>query len=357
MLNYRRRAVAVVPDIRHFSALLLFLVGLVPLGGCEQRDYRRYQGSTMGTYYQVTARCPGDVREPIESELAGVNAEMSTYLEDSDLSRFNQAPVGSWVAVPETLVQVVVAALELSRESAGAFDVTVGPLVNLWGFGPGGHGPRGTQAAEALPDPAQIEAMRQRVGYRFLEARAQPPALRKSADLYVDLSAIAKGHGVDRVVQRLLAAGCDAALVDVGGEVRGVGSGPGGRPWRIGIEVPDPQRYGAIERIIELRDLAVATSGDYRNFIEISGQRYSHTIDPRTGRPVSHALASVTVLHASTMWADGYATLLNVLGPEQGMAFARAHELAVLFLVRGANGFEERYTAAFEAVLADRDDP
>src|SRR5690606_31202862 len=170
-------------------------------------------------------------------------------------------------------------------------------------------------------------------------------------ELYVDLSAIAKGHGVDRVVQRLAAEGCDAMLVDVGGEVRGTGPSPAERPWRIGIEVPDPERQGGIQRVINLQEGAVATSGDYRNFVERDGIRYSHTIDPRTGYPVQHGLASVTVLHASAMWADGYATLLNVLGPEEGYAFAREHGLAALFVIRTDGGFEERYTPEFEALL------
>ncbi len=178
-----------------------------------------------------------------------------------------------------------------------------------------------------------------------------PPRLRKDLDLYVDLSAIAKGHGVDRVVQALKDAECDAMLVDVGGEVRASGPSPSGGAWRIGVEVPDPDSEGGIERIIRLDDRAVATSGDYRNFFEYQGRRYSHTIDPRTGYPVTHNLASVSVVHPSTMWADGYATLLTVLGPEQGFQFAQDKGLAVLFIVRTNDGYEERYTDALKPLL------
>lgn len=325
---------------------LLAFAALAWLAGCgAEAEFRRYGGDTMGTYYQVTARCPIDVGQQIETTLRQVNDEMSTYLPDSELSRFNSAPPGDWVPVSATLAEVVAAADLLSRESGGAFDVTVGPLVNLWGFGPDGAG--------APPSDAAVADTLAGVGHRHLEVRRDPPALHKTRALYVDLSAIAKGHGVDRVVTRLDEAGCADLLVDIGGEVRGRGSSPSGRPWRIGIEVPDPQQMGSVQRVIELEDAAVATSGDYRNFLEADGRRYSHTIDPRTGYPVEHTLASVSVVHGSAMWADGYATLLNVLGPEQGLAFAERAGLAAMFIERRENGFRERYTAAFEGLLAD----
>ena len=330
------------PRWRRTAALLLATV----LAGCGAGpEFRRYGGSTMGTYYQVTARCPGDVAAAIEAELAAVNAEMSTYLPDSVLSRFNSSPPGGWFAVPGSLVDVVRASLELSRLSDGAFDVTVGPLVNLWGFGP--------DETAGMPPPEAVTETLGRIGYAKLEAADDPPRLKKLGELYVDLSAIAKGHGVDRVAGRLRDAGCDAMLVDIGGEVRGSGVSPADRPWRIGVEVPDPESQGGVQRVVELEDGAVATSGDYRNFIDWDGRRYSHTIDPRTGYPVRHTLASVSVLHSSAMWADGYATLLNVLGPEAGLAFARERGLAALFVVRGENGFEERYTESFEAALVE----
>ncbi len=343
-----RREVEPMPSgFRRPGAWAVGLV-LAALMGCNQTpEYRRYGGETMGTYYRVTARCPGDVSQLIVDELTSVNDQMSTYLPASTLSQFNSAPPGSWFPVTEQLAEVVSAALVLSRESEGAFDVTVGPLVNLWGFGP--------EDADQVPSPEAVAAARQRVGYESLEVEVEvdPPRLRKHADLYVDLSAIAKGYGVDRVSGRLADAGCDASLVDIGGEVKGTGSSPANGPWRIGIEVPDPTRRGAVQRVIRLQDGAAATSGDYRNFLVEGGQRYSHTVDPRTGYPVQHGLASVTVLHPSAMWADGYATLLTVLGPDEGLDFARRHGLAVMLIVRGENGLEERYTDAFESVLID----
>ena len=315
------------------------------LAGCADPAFERYQGGTMGTYYQVTAECPMDVGPLIEEELRAVNAEMSTYLQESTLSRFNAASVDTWFPVEPALVEVVTAALELSRESNGAFDVTVGPLVNLWGFGP--------TARQGVPSAEEIAAARERVGYAALLVQSAPPALRKKRDIYVDLSAIAKGHGVDRVVDRLGRAGCGSLLVDIGGEVRTRGTNPTGDPWRIGVEVPDPSTTGSVQRVVKVQDAALATSGDYRNFFEEGGKRYSHTIDPTTGAPVTHALASVTVVHADTMWADGYATLIDVLGPDAGLAFAEAKDLAVLLIVRTDSGFEERYTAAFAALIGD----
>jgi len=322
--------------------ILVILAGA--LAACSGPEFRQYDGSTMGTYYRVTARCPEDVSGLIERELLAVNREMSTYLADSALSRFNDAPVGDWVDVPKPLADVLEAALQLSRESAGAFDVTVGPLVNLWGFGPPGPAKSAAALARA-PDKAQIAAVRSQVGFDKLEVRADPPGLRKSADLYVDLSAIAKGHGVDRLVDGLAGAGCSDRLVDVGGEVRAIGRSPSDRAWRIGVEVPDPESFGAIQRVIILEGMAAATSGDYRNFRDLGDGRYSHTIDPRTGYPVTHKLASVTVLHTSAMWADGYATALNVLGPTAGFALAERMGLAALFIIREESGFDERYTA------------
>lgn len=333
-------------------ALRRVMHGLVPAGvallaGCSEGGFARYSGETMGTYYQVTADCPGDVAPVIEAELQAVNAEMSTYIPDSELSRFNDGPIDVWFPVSAALVEVVDASLSLSRQSDGAFDVTVGPLVNLWGFGPA--------ARRGVPDAAAIAAALARVGYTALDTQVDPPALRKSKDLYVDLSAIAKGHGVDRVVDRLTQSGCGDLLVDIGGEVRARGHNPDGNPWRIGVEVPDPTRSGAVQRVVRVANAALATSGDYRNFFDADGRRYSHTIDPKTGAPVTHRLASVTVVHASTMWADGYATLIDVLGPDAGLEFAARHDLAVMLIVRTDAGFEERYTPAFRTLLGDRE--
>ncbi len=329
----------------------LMIIGFVlALAGCEgNADYRRLGGSTMGTYYQVTARCPADPGQRIEATLTEVNAQMSTYLPDSELSRLNRGPVGAWLPVSPAIAEVVSAAADLGEFSEGAFDITVGPLVDLWGFGAGSA--PGPDAG--VPDDAALTQARTRVGMKHLEIRRDPPRLRRLAPVSMDLSAIAKGYGVDRVFEELMAMGCSDLLVDIGGEVRALGAGPSGADWRIGIEVPDPDSQGGVQRVVALGAGALATSGDYRNFFEVEGQRYSHTIDPRTGRPITHDLAAVTVAHASAMWADGWATALNVLGPDAGLRLAREQGLAALFIVRGEDGFQERYTEDFGALLTE----
>jgi thiamine biosynthesis lipoprotein len=319
------------------------------LSGCDDASgYHVYPGQTMGTAYRVFARCPVNVHNLIEVELAAVNAEMSTYQSDSILSQFNAAERDTWFPVSSELLGVLQVAQQLSEESQGAFDVTVGALVNLWGFGPAKFG---LADDAAVPSASAVRSALMRVGFEKLRLQSSPPALMKLADIYVDLSAIAKGHGVDRLAARIGEAGCGDYMVEIGGEVLVRGVNPQGQHWRIGIEVPDPRRVGGVHRVLGLRSAAVATSGDYRNYVEHAGKRYSHTIDPRTGSPISHGLASVTVVHKSALLADGYATLLNVLGPEAGWALAEAQNLPALFLVRKENGFDERYTAAMQPFL------
>ncbi|MCZ6458377.1 MAG: FAD:protein FMN transferase [Gammaproteobacteria bacterium] len=326
---------------------IVFALISVLLMGCTSADeYVRVTGATMGTQYSVTAKCKSLPR-PLEPELAAVlssvNREMSNYDPESMLSRFNHKPVGSWHEISDSLADVIEAAQSLSVASDGAFDVTVGPLVNLWGFGPVGD-------REDLPDEREITAALANVGYRHLSLRRSVAAggsaeLQKGVSVYVDLSAIAKGHGVDRIAQHIEHLGCLDYLVDIGGEVRVAGVNPQGKAWRIGVEVPAAGNFGGVARVLELSQGAVATSGDYRNFMAVNGKRYSHTIDPRTGYPVTHDLASVSVVHPSAMWADGYATTLSVLGAEAGLDFARKENLAALFIIRTASGFQERYTA------------
>lgn len=328
-----------------------WLALLCVLGGCDGRAaYQSYSGETMGTYYRVTSDCalPADA---LVAELASVNAQMSNYDAQSTLSRLNAMPPGQWLAVEPDVYRVLAYAAQMHAQTEGAFDVTVAPVLALWGFGP--------DAAErsSAPDAEQVAAALARVDGSKVALRAEPPAARRDADVAVDLSAIAKGHGVDRLVALLVANGCQHLLVDIGGEVRAQGQSASGRPWRIGIEVPDATRMGAVQQIVNLRDQAIATSGDYRNFVALEtaapGQRaqWSHTIDPRTGAPVSHGLASVSVIAQSAMEADALATALNVMGPAAGYAFAEQNGVTALFIERTAQGFVERYTEGFRAAL------
>ncbi|TQD48334.1 FAD:protein FMN transferase [Lysobacter aestuarii] len=304
----------------------------------------------MGTTWQVTVasdRDASELRAGIQRRLDEVVAEMSTWEADSDISRFNAAPAGTAQVLPEGFFRVLQAALDLAAGTGGAYDPTVGPLVNLWGFGPDGE-------RLAAPTEAATAAARARTGWQRLALDPERRIAIQPGGLYLDLSSIAKGHAVDRVAGYLEASGSTSWLVEVGGELRARGRHPAGRPWHVAVEHPDPQ--DAMQRgdaiVVALEDLAMATSGDYRHFFDDAGQRYSHTIDPRTARPVAHALASVTVLHRDCMQADALATAMSVLGPDEGWRYALEHDLAVLFFVHEGDGFRQRMTPAFARQLS-----
>jgi thiamine biosynthesis lipoprotein len=310
-------------------------------------------GPTMGSTWTVrllklpAAFSRDQVQIAVQAVLDRIENQMSTYRPDSDVSRFNQSRSTDWVSIPKEFAEVVDQARLVSEQTGGAFDVTVGPLVNLWGFGP--THPAG--AFGTLPSDAMIEEARRHVGYRLLDVRLNPPAIRKSdPQVYVDLSAIAKGYAAGLVGDRLEELGATDYLVLVGGEVRSRGLSHLGRPWHVGIETPTP----GVRRVlytVELKDLSLSTSGDYRNFFESGGHRYCHEIDPTTGRPTTRAPASVTVGHASNAYADAMATALMVLGPEEGYALAQKLDLAALFTIRGDKQFEARSTRQFRKLL------
>lgn len=327
--------------------LLIVSLALL-LTGCDDSKNRLsvLSGPTMGTTWSVKYTGTPDegveaLKGDIEAALEQVNAEMSTYRSDSNLSRFNNAEPGALMTLPGDTVKVLLAALSLSEQTQGAYDVTVGPLVNLWGFGP-------DPDRFEPPEDGDIERALERVGWQKLLVSEQQ--LLQPGGVYVDLSSIAKGFAVDKVAGLLDHHGLKSYLVEVGGELRGKGSKPYNQPWRVAVERPIPG-VREVEQVVDLKDLALATSGDYRNFFESQGRLYSHTIDPRTGYPVEHQLASVSVLHKSAMMADGLATAMTVLGPDNGMAFAKDHELAVFFIVRTDKGVEELSTPAFDAIV------
>ena len=307
-------------------------------------------GFTMGTTYSVKlAEFPTDVdldalHAEVDQRLQQINALMSTYAPDSELSRFNRHQEDSWFEVSLETATVVAAAQQISRESDGAFDVTVGPLVNLWNFGPE---PQPGQ----IPTAAEIERERSRVGYQSLHVRTSPPALRKTRpDIYVDLSAIAKGYAVDAVAELLERRGVGAFMVEIGGEVRTRGKKRDGQPWRIGIEKPIGLTR-SVQQVVQLAGESLATSGDYRNYFEMEGHRYSHGIDPRSGYPAEHELTSVSVITDNCMMADGWATALLVAGPEAALRLARQHSLDVLLILRTEEGFQEQMTDGFQRFL------
>jgi thiamine biosynthesis lipoprotein len=307
-----------------------------------------FDGRTMGTNWSVRVVGPARlarerVTHAIQAELDLVVAQMSTWEPGSDLARFNRAPARSRHALPGAFFDVLSAAVVVARASDGAFDPTAGALVDAWGFGPGARTPEPPAAA------ALAEALVQRGWQRLALEPAGRSALQPGG-LRLDLSAIAKGHGVDRVATRLDALGFDSHLVEVGGELCGSGVKPDGQPWWVMLEHPDPAAR-APQTVLALHGLAVATSGDYRRWFDHGGTRYSHTIDPRDGHPVRHGLASVSVVHRDCMLADAWSTALGVLGPRDGPALADRLGLAALFVERRGDGFVEQASAAFDALL------
>ncbi len=325
-----------------------FLVGCGP-----SPELYVFQGRKMGTSYQVkvAARNLSDqrvfeLRVAIDSAVDDVDRKMSTYLPDSELSRFNEIESDEPFPISAETLEVFRRARAISKATGGAFDITVGPLVALWGFGAG----FGLDSEEAsIPTQSEIEAIRAHLGWKLIELNEESSTiLKRDPTVRCDLSAIAKGYAVDQAADALGAMGFENYLVELGGEIRTTGRNEQGALWRIAIE--SPQATGREpHRLLPLEDMALATSGDYRNFYEKDGRRYSHTIDPRTGRPVSHRLASVSVFDALCVRADGYATALMVLGEDEGLRFAVDNGLAALFLVPdGAGGFKEKTTPAFE---------
>ena len=293
---------------------------------CGLSEYQEISGSTMGTYYRVKTRCPTAIHpSTIEEELRRINSLFSNYDPESSISRFNQMAYGDWVEMDSEVVELVEIAERISKMSSGAFDITIAPLVDLWGFGP--------QGFDSLPDSTAVESARALVGYQRLEYSTEPPALRKAKPLKVDLSAIAKGYGVDLLLKHLVQLECANILVDIGGEVAVKGAAPLGRSWQIGIETPDAS--GEVSLTVSLTGIgALATSGNYRNYMEVNGQRLGHTIDPRTGFPVQHDLASVTVIHRFAAQADALATALLVLGTDDGLQLAEEHAIAAIMFVQ-----------------------
>ena len=310
--------------------------------GTKQTNARmaEFSGPTMGTRFTVKIYDPpsfeDDVRLEVDAKLRHINDLMSTYLPNSEISRFNQSDSVDWFPVNLETASVVTFAQAISEKTGGAFDITVGPLVNAWSFGP-------AERKRVVPTQKEIDEILSGVGYKKLEVKLNPPALRKTEpNLEIDLSSIAKGYAVDQVVLLLNRLGAENVFVEIGGEVCTSGS-KAGQPWQVGIQVPDiDQDAVLIAQPLNTQpktDQAMATSGDYRNFFEVDGKRYSHTIDPRSGFPIEHGLASVSILSSSCMEADAWATALNVLGDQEGGKLAKSEGLSLLAVKRNKDGY------------------
>lgn len=328
---------------------LVAVASLMFLSGCEKpREQVHLSGPTMGTSYNIKYITGDefpeskDIHTEVDRLLEEVNDQMSTYRPDSELSRFNQYQGNDEFPVSEETAIVVKEAIRLNGLTQGALDVTVGPLVNLWGFGPEAR-------PEVVPTDEELSARKAKIGIHHLSA-TKTTLTKDMPNLYVDLSTIAKGWGVDVVADYIESLGIHNYMVEVGGEIRLKGLNREGVAWRIAIEKPSIDER-TIQEIIEPGDMAVATSGDYRNYFERDGVRYSHIINPETGKPINHKVVSVTVLAPSSMTADGLSTGLMVLGEDKGMAIANQHDIPVLMVVKTAEGFEELSSEAFKSYL------
>lgn len=343
---------------QHLSLYLMLC--LVCLWGCKQQpapiqSIQMLSGRTMGTTYSIKIAPKGNIpslvkiSKEVESELAEVNLQMSTYLPESEISRFNASESTDWFDVSPDTARVVQQANEISSASSGAFDVTVGPLVDLWGFGAKG-------ATSKPPSEQRVAEVLKSVGYTNLEVRSDPPALRKKvAGLQVDLSAIAKGHGVDRVAQRLVEIGVNDFFVEIGGEVRTSGTKLDGQRWRVGIEEAiselPTEETRAVYEVLELSNQSLATSGNYRNYFEADGKRYAHTLDPRTGVPADVEIASASVVADSCALADGVATAMMCVGYETGLQIAEQNDWAVLLMIRSEGKFSDVRSSRFNELF------
>lgn len=342
-----------MPARSHLAAVALVLAAV---GQAASPPSLRLEGPTMGTRWSVEVAhpppglAPERLRAAIVRRLDAIDAAMSTWRTDSTLARFNASPSTAWTPVDADTARVAAEALRIGRWSGGALDPTVLPLVTLWGFGAAGPVWR-------PPAPAAIVAARARTGLAALAVRRTDPALRKRRrDVAVDLSAVAKGFAADAVAAELRGLGARDVLVEIGGELRGSGRNAHGEPWIVAVEAPPGHRPGSSPgavAVVRLGDDGIATSGDYRHHFDAGGRRYSHVVDPRTGAPIAHALAAVSVIARTAMRADALATALLVLGPIEGPARARRDGLAALFVLRGPDGPTVVVTPAFAARRLD----
>lgn len=309
----------------------------------------------MGTTYSVKIVDDGSLNEArlneiqasVDSILLVINEQMSTFLPESEISKFNKFQDTVWFPISQDFAYVLEESIKIGNLSNGALDITIEPLVNLWGFGP-------KNKPRKIPSEIEIQGMLTLIGLHYIEATTVPPAARKKiTSLECDLSATAKGFGVDKVSEYLSTLGFKNHLAEIGGELRTSGRNHKNQKWQVGISRPD--QSSAIQDVIGLENLAMATSGDYWNYFEENGVRYSHTIDPRTGKPITHKLASVTVIAGNCITADGLATAINVMGPTLGYDFAVKKELKVQLIVRDGEHFKMIMTTEFKKIFEERE--
>ena len=324
--------------------LLFFIVASC---SSEQKLWK-VSGATMGTQYHISALPPKDFdreagQKDIDSILAAFSQITSTYIPDSEVNRLSAFPLDEAREISQILSDILLISMEVSWITSGAFDVTVSPLVELWGFGAEGR-------EQQVPAPSAIAAAREDIGFQNLQLDFTEPRITLARPVTVDLSGVAKGYGVDMLAQWLERQGIRDYLVEIGGEIRAAGNSPRGDAWRVGIEKPSALGAG-VEKAIRVSGVGLATSGDYRNYFEKDGKRYSHTLDPKTGYPITHKTASVTVIAETSAYADALATGFLVLGAEKGLALAETHGIAVYMIEKTDEGFSSSYSSAFAPYL------
>jgi len=317
---------------------------LLTLFSClsEKEKIVHITGKTMGTYYSVKVVSSNIVVEDLKTQIDGllkeINNVFSTYIEDSELSKLNKNQSLNSIKITPVLAEVLTLSKSIFKKSDGAFDVTIGPLVNMWGFGP--------DKIRKRPTDEDIKTKLTAVGSDKFKV-SKDTIVKLAANLYIDLSAIAKGQAVDDLALTLANRGFKSFLVEIGGEVRAQGQKPDGSKWRVGIEKPSKQLGQAIQKIVALDSMSIATSGGYRNYLKYGDEIFSHTINPKTGKPVDHKLVSVSVLDPSCAAADAWATAFMVLGAEKGLDIANRLGLKAYFLVKTDKGFKEVQSSLF----------
>ena len=332
--------------------LTIFLI--ISISACQKTSYEILvlNGLTMGTTYSVKINTDNafveknKISNDIDEILSEINQSMSTYIKESELSNINYSTISDWQSISDDLFEVINHAINVSLKTNGAFDITIAPLVNLWGFGP-------DKLQNKIPTDEIIELTKKNTGYKKISIDKSLKMISKlEPNLHIDLSGIAKGFAVDKIARYLDKCGFKNYLVEIGGELIGKGLNKDKEIWQIGIDNPN-NNSDRIKRIIQLEDMAMATSGNYMNYFEKDGIRYSHTINPVTGRPIKHKLASVTVLDSSTMNADALATAFMVLGPEKALSLANNLEIALYLIIKNGERFEEKYNDYFMPYLSD----
>lgn len=326
------------------AAMLMAVLVLIGCTSENSLQVQLFSGRALGTSYNV--RFVGNesqksgLQKGSDRILNQINKSMSTYLPHSELNQLNEFNGSDWVSISEDFSNVIQISQNISHLSGGAFDITVGPLVDLWGFGPKGR-------REMIPEAAELSRIQTEIGYQALTLSEDNKSIRKLRPRQLDLSAVAKGYAVDKIADYLTSKGIESYLVEVGGEMRLKGTKPNGDKWNIAIETPDSSARG-VYKVIPITDVAIATSGDYRNYFEQDGVRYSHTLDPDTGYPITHSLASVTVFTEKCADADAWATAISVLGVQPALALAEQDNLAILLIEKSGEDFIEHTSSAYK---------